>query len=97
LVNGDALAGALATSANAVSNVGAYAITQGALAASPNYAVSYVPGTLAVDYAPPRQGAETGPQVRRGGVGAANARGAAATNGLASVQAGIGCAGGRRD
>ncbi len=52
LVNGDALAGGLATGANAASNVGAYAITQGTLAANSNYAVSYVPGTLAVTQRP---------------------------------------------
>ena len=38
LVNGDTLSGALATSATTVSNVGVYGITQGTLAASPNYA-----------------------------------------------------------
>ena len=94
LVNGDALAGTLATSANAVSNVGMYAITQGTLSSSFNYAVSYVPGTLVVDYAPPRQGAETGPSVWRGAIGTANACGATTTDGLAFVQARIGCAGG---
>src|SRR3546814_3719127 len=41
LVNGDTLTGALATGATAASNVGAYAITQGDLMASSNYAVSY--------------------------------------------------------
>jgi hypothetical protein len=48
LVNGDTLAGGLATGANAASDVGAHAITQGTLAASSNYAVSYVPGVLSV-------------------------------------------------
>ncbi|HEY8949282.1 MAG TPA: MBG domain-containing protein [Rhizomicrobium sp.] len=48
LVNGDALTGALATVANGASNVGNYAIGQGTLAASSNYAVTYVGGTLAV-------------------------------------------------
>jgi hypothetical protein len=42
LVNGDTLSGLLATSATTTSNVGAYAITQGTLAASSNYALSYV-------------------------------------------------------
>ncbi len=52
LVNGDTanavLSGALATSASASSNVGTYHITQGTLAASADYALSYVQGTLAV-------------------------------------------------
>ncbi|HTV30857.1 MAG TPA: MBG domain-containing protein, partial [Xanthobacteraceae bacterium] len=52
LVNGDTLSGALATSANAASNVGTYAITEGTLAASSNYALTYVPGTLSVGPAP---------------------------------------------
>src|SRR3546814_19477277 len=41
LVNGDALSGDLATNATAASNIGAYAITQGSLAASSNYALTY--------------------------------------------------------
>ncbi|WP_281409774.1 MBG domain-containing protein, partial [Methylobacterium sp. DB0501] len=52
LVNGDRLTGALATTADARSNVGAYAIGQGSLAASPNYAVSYVGLDLAVTARP---------------------------------------------
>jgi len=48
LVNGDALSGALETSANASSNTGSYAITQGTLAASSNYAMTYVGGTATV-------------------------------------------------
>ena len=40
LANGDTLTGALATSADTGSNVGAYAIRQGSLAASGNYAVT---------------------------------------------------------
>ncbi|HKU99926.1 MAG TPA: MBG domain-containing protein, partial [Vineibacter sp.] len=48
LVNGDALSGDLATTANGASNIGAYAITQGTLAASPNYALTYVGADLAV-------------------------------------------------
>ncbi|MBQ0960879.1 autotransporter-associated beta strand repeat-containing protein [Ideonella sp. 4Y11] len=48
LVNGDTLSGALATSATAASNVGSYAITQGTLAASPNYTLSYTANHLAV-------------------------------------------------
>ncbi len=52
LVNGDLFSGALGTAADATSNVGFYAITQGTLAASPNYTLTYVPGTLAVTARP---------------------------------------------
>ncbi|MEA2991161.1 MAG: hypothetical protein QOD40_81, partial [Alphaproteobacteria bacterium] len=52
LVNGDTLSGLLATPATATSNVGAYAITQGTLAASSNYALTYVGANLAVTAAP---------------------------------------------
>ncbi|TCT01108.1 MBG domain-containing protein, partial [Aquabacter spiritensis] len=53
LVNGDSLAGALATAAGAASNVGGYAITQGTLAASSNYAITaFAPGTLTVTARP---------------------------------------------
>ena len=49
LVNGDALSGALTTMADLTSNVADYAITQGTLAASSNYAVtSFTDGTLSV-------------------------------------------------
>jgi filamentous hemagglutinin family protein len=49
LVNGDTLSGALATAATAISNVGAYGITQGTLAASPNYTLaSFAAANLAV-------------------------------------------------
>ena len=48
LVNGDTLSGALATSATAASNVGAYGITQGSLAASANYALNYASANLTV-------------------------------------------------
>ncbi|KEO56452.1 MBG domain-containing protein [Thioclava pacifica] len=47
-VNGDSLSGALATQADVTSGVGSYDITQGTLSASPNYALSFVPGTLTV-------------------------------------------------
>ncbi|RUZ81109.1 hypothetical protein EN943_01445 [Mesorhizobium sp. M7A.F.Ca.US.006.01.1.1] len=46
-VNGDSLAGGLATTATTASGVGSYGITQGTLANS-NYAISYVGGNLAV-------------------------------------------------
>jgi filamentous hemagglutinin family protein len=46
LVNGDIVTGSLATTASVTSNVGAYAVTQGALSASPNYALNYSNGTL---------------------------------------------------
>ncbi len=52
LVNGDALSGALVTAATTTSNVGGYAITQGTLASSTNYALTYVGGILTVDARP---------------------------------------------
>ncbi|WP_052285885.1 MBG domain-containing protein [Azorhizobium caulinodans] len=48
LANGDTLVGSLATGASATSNVGTYAITQGTLAASANYALTYIGGTVVV-------------------------------------------------
>ena len=51
LVNGDTLSGALATAALAGSNIGSYAITQGTLAASPNYAMTFAPGVLNIGQA----------------------------------------------
>ncbi|BAF87919.1 putative large exoprotein [Azorhizobium caulinodans ORS 571] len=48
LVNGDTLSGALATSASSSANVGTYAVTQGTLAASSNYAVTYTGANLAI-------------------------------------------------
>ncbi len=48
LVNGDALSGGLATAATAQSRIGSYAITQGSLAASRNYTLSYVGADLTV-------------------------------------------------
>jgi hypothetical protein len=48
LVNGDQLTGALATAAGQTTGVGTSAITLGTLAASPNYAVTFVPGTLTI-------------------------------------------------
>jgi hypothetical protein len=55
LVNGDTLAGSLATVATQASTVGTYAITQGTLvnALNPNYAVSYTGADLAVVAAAP--------------------------------------------
>ena len=47
LVNGDGLAGALATDATATSGVGAYAIGQGSLA-NANYAISYTGNSLTI-------------------------------------------------
>ncbi len=49
LVNGDTLSGALATGATPTSNVGAYGVTQGTLAASSNYALNFANGTLTID------------------------------------------------
>jgi hypothetical protein len=48
LVNGDTLSGGLATSATTASNVGNHGITQGTLAASSNYAITYVGANLTV-------------------------------------------------
>jgi hypothetical protein len=48
LVNGDQLSGALATTAGATTGVGNVAITRGTLAASPNYAVTFVDGVLTI-------------------------------------------------
>ena len=48
LANGDGLNGSLATNATVTSVIGNYAITQGSLAASKNYVMTYVPGTLTV-------------------------------------------------
>ena len=48
LVNGDTLSGALATSATAASNAGVYGITQGTLAASSNYAFTFVGANLTI-------------------------------------------------
>ncbi|MFD1490769.1 MBG domain-containing protein, partial [Ancylobacter vacuolatus] len=49
LVNGDTLAGALATTASSTANVGSYAITQGTLNASSNYALTYVAADVTID------------------------------------------------
>lgn len=48
LVNGDQLAGALSTTAGVTTGVGNVAITQGTLAASANYALTFVAGQLAI-------------------------------------------------
>jgi filamentous hemagglutinin family protein len=48
LANGDTLSGALATSATAASDVGVYGITQGSLAASSNYAFTFVGANLTI-------------------------------------------------
>ncbi|CDO36499.1 MBG domain-containing protein [Novosphingobium sp. KN65.2] len=48
LVNGDTLTGSLSTAADTLSGVGSYAVTQGTLAASSNYALTYVDGSLSV-------------------------------------------------
>lgn len=58
LVNGDTLSGGLATVASATSGVGAYAITQGTLVASPNYAITYTGALLTV--APAQTNRSTG-------------------------------------
>ncbi|WP_176594396.1 MBG domain-containing protein [Sphingobium sp. EM0848] len=48
LVNGDMLTGSLTTTANGLSSIGSYAVMQGTLAVSPNYALTYVNGSLGV-------------------------------------------------
>ena len=48
LLNGDTLSGGLATLATTTSNVGAYGITQGNLAATSNYVLSYTGANLSV-------------------------------------------------
>jgi hypothetical protein len=48
LVNGDQLTGALATTAGLATGVGAVPITQGTLAANPNYLLTFVDGQLAI-------------------------------------------------
>lgn len=53
LVGGDSLTGALSTLATSGSAAGSYAITQGTLAASANYVLTYVDGTLTVTAGPP--------------------------------------------
>ncbi|WP_341992839.1 MBG domain-containing protein, partial [Azorhizobium sp. AG788] len=52
LVNGDSLTGALATTASSTANVGTYGITQGTLAASGNYALTYTGANVAVTARP---------------------------------------------
>ena len=52
LVNGDTLSGAMTTTANTTSNVGAYGITQGTLAATGNYAMTFTGNALAVTQRP---------------------------------------------
>lgn len=52
LVNGDLLSGSLATTANVTTRIGTVPITRGTLAASDNYALTFVEGTLRID-APP--------------------------------------------
>ncbi|WP_169453537.1 beta strand repeat-containing protein [Pleomorphomonas oryzae] len=49
LINGDTLTGGLITAALPSSSPGQYAITEGTLAASANYALSFLPGTLTVE------------------------------------------------
>ena len=68
LVNGDALSGALATSATAASDAGLYGITQGTLAASSNYAFTFVGANLTITPAAPQVSAAT-PRVPAEGFG----------------------------
>ena len=52
LVNGDGFSGFLATLANLTSGVGNYTITQGNLALSSNYALTFTPGSFTVTAVP---------------------------------------------
>ncbi|WP_210161632.1 S-layer family protein, partial [Rhodopseudomonas sp. B29] len=52
LVNGDTLTGALASTASSTANVGSYGITQGTLAASANYALTYTGSNVSVTARP---------------------------------------------
>ncbi|MBU7579445.1 MAG: hypothetical protein KAF27_03095, partial [Porphyrobacter sp.] len=52
LVNGDQLTGALATAAGLATGIGNVAITQGTLAASANYALTFAPGILSITARP---------------------------------------------
>ncbi|MFG1406937.1 MBG domain-containing protein [Xanthobacter sp. VTT E-85237] len=52
LVNGDVLTGALATTASSTTSVGLYGITQGSLAASPNYSLTYKDANLSITARP---------------------------------------------
>jgi hypothetical protein len=52
LANGDTMSGALSTSATTTSNAGSYAITQGTLAASSNYAFTYTGANLTITGSP---------------------------------------------
>lgn len=61
LVGGDTISGALATSANASSNVGTYSITRSSLSASSNYVVSFTGANLSVTPAPTPAGNAIGP------------------------------------
>ena len=60
LVNGDTLSGALATDATSASPAGSFAITQGSLAASANYTLTFVGGVLTVEAPPSTSGPGAG-------------------------------------
>jgi hypothetical protein len=62
LVNGDTLTGSLATTATTASGVGAYGITQGTVAANPNYTISYVGSNLTIT---PRPITVTADEIRK--------------------------------
>ena len=63
LVNNDSLSGSLATSATSASSVGSYAITQGSLAASSNYALTYAAANLTITARPIKVTADAQSQV----------------------------------
>jgi hypothetical protein len=65
LVTGDGFGGSLFTSAGSGSGAGTYAISQGSLALSANYALTFVPGTLTIRAVQVQNG-ERASQVHRG-------------------------------
>ncbi|MFV0645213.1 MAG: MBG domain-containing protein, partial [Sphingomonadaceae bacterium] len=82
LVNGDTLTGELATDADVHSGIGTYAITQGSLAASVNYDVTFVDGQLAVTPMPVAAASNVVPaSLNGGGLNGGGASGAGAGNG----------------
>ena len=59
LVATDVITGALSTAATSTSTIGTYAITQGSLATSGNYSVTYVGALLTIDALPTQTSTET--------------------------------------
>ncbi len=57
LANSDAITGDLTSAGTSATSIGAYPILQGTLSAGENYSLTFVPGTLSVQNAPPGQDA----------------------------------------